>query len=420
MSQRELIESIYLFKKEENQPLEGIKKRWEMLPAKRRQYYLDKVRSKNDNRSFSPVDEGKYNTELDSIKLKMDALSMKYDEGLLLETYTQISKLSSEIDGVRGYEKVLSELNSVTSQLAVYISNNLKRIVRNIYGIRLLGEGSFGVVYDAFELLGNSVRRVALKEIKLSSAAETENEAENMFKLERQCNKHFVCIYDFFTENNKQYIVMEFLDGYIPLDEYIETLSPVTPQSSQELKQKYATIINNMCEGLKLMHDLKIAHNDIKPANMMVNVDTLNVKYIDFGGGCFYGECKLNAFTYLFVDPVLYNKASKDRTFKKYGNGDERFNQFQQGDIFSLGLTIYDLIMRTTPLQDLIYDYNNNENLATLEYFKNYDYNLNDPNKDYIEDVLRSLPLCKITLASMLDMQKDAKGDTHREYTCSC
>jgi serine/threonine protein kinase len=53
------------------------------------------------------------------------------------------------------------------------------------------------------------------------------------------------------------------------------------------------TVIQNLKKGLKSVHDAGVSHRDIKPDNVMINPNTLDVKYIDFGLSCFKDYCNV-------------------------------------------------------------------------------------------------------------------------------
>lgn len=123
------------------------------------------------------------------------------------------------------------------------------------------------------------------------------------------------------------YIIMEYLENYKDISKIINTIYP----------ELFCKIVTNMCNGLKLIHSLNIAHNDIKPENIMVN-NQGNIKYIDFGGSCFNNECNnMLTFTPEYIDPNVYFIISS--TFKFFSK--LNLKTAQQGDLWSLGIVIY-------------------------------------------------------------------------------
>lgn len=168
-----------------------------------------------------------------------------------------------------------------------------------IYRIeKVLGQGSFGITYLAkAEFKGkksaaNHSFRVAVKEFfmkeingrnELAVTSDVKEglydkykeqfakEAQNLKKLD---HPNIVSIIDFFAGNNTYYYAMDYLCGG-SLDSLIEKESAVT----EEHALKYIFQIGN---ALSYMHSNRMLHLDVKPANVMLNVDDEAV-VIDFG-----------------------------------------------------------------------------------------------------------------------------------------
>ena len=65
--------------------------------------------------------------------------------------------------------------------------------------------------------------------------------------------------------------VMEYLP--LPLD-----------HAMQHMTLRQATyVLGEVCIGIAVVHDLNIIHNDIKPGNVLISLDLLDVKLADFG-----------------------------------------------------------------------------------------------------------------------------------------
>ena len=71
------------------------------------------------------------------------------------------------------------------------------------------------------------------------------------------------------------YIIITEFCPFISLDVFLSSFKP-TPSEAK-------TIISQIQNGLKILHEKLILHRDFNPTNILINPDTLCVKIIDFG-----------------------------------------------------------------------------------------------------------------------------------------
>ena len=164
--------------------------------------------------------------------------------------------------------------------------------------IRMLAAGGFGLVYLAVDSAG---QKVALKEY-LPSALAVRSPGELLpvvppekLSLYRLGLKSFfeegralaqishpsvVSVLNFFRENETVYMVMNYLEG-ASLQDFIVT--------SRGLKKKkilreatIRSLFDEVLRGLRIVHQHKMLHLDIKPANIFITDDNKAV-LIDFG-----------------------------------------------------------------------------------------------------------------------------------------
>jgi eukaryotic-like serine/threonine-protein kinase len=160
--------------------------------------------------------------------------------------------------------------------------------------IKTLGEGGFGITYKGIDL-SNGNTEVAIKELwpersnrnsqksiewpLLISPQEKRNQIDSFQKEAENISKcihpSIVKVFNYFTENNTAYIIMEFIKG--------QPLSEIQKNAGDKLGE--ATIKKyflHVAEALKVVHAANLLHRDIKPDNIIVN-DSDRAILIDFG-----------------------------------------------------------------------------------------------------------------------------------------
>jgi eukaryotic-like serine/threonine-protein kinase len=148
----------------------------------------------------------------------------------------------------------------------------------------VVGVGGMGVVYRARDLhFPNVVKRVAVKEminqVRDPAMRETlvrnfEREANTLATLEHPSIPR---IYDYFTQNERSYLILEFIDG-----KDLEALLAETQGFIPEAQIVQWGI--EMCDVLGFLHNHKpepIIFRDMKPSNIMIN-NYGHVMLIDF------------------------------------------------------------------------------------------------------------------------------------------
>ncbi|MCD7750126.1 MAG: serine/threonine protein kinase [Lachnospiraceae bacterium] len=159
---------------------------------------------------------------------------------------------------------------------------------------RVLGQGGFGITYEAEELERN--KRVALKEYfpmwsamrkgDRSVGAKPEREEEFQAGMQRFSGEarmlasfrplpSVVQVMDCFQANGTAYLVMEFLDG-VPLHRKAEQMGGRIP--AEELLPRLSPLLDDLEE----LHQMGILHRDIAPDNIMWMPDG-RLKLMDFG-----------------------------------------------------------------------------------------------------------------------------------------
>jgi serine/threonine-protein kinase len=157
------------------------------------------------------------------------------------------------------------------------MTKELKSLGRyRIQGV--LGKGAMGLVYDGVDPTLD--RRVAIKTILTSTLDEaTAKHYAMRFMREvravaRLNHPNIVQVYDYGTENDLAYIVMEYIQGRELKDSF---------DAGQSFSLKAVLqMMDELLQALDLAHEAGIIHRDVKPANVMVDAAG-HVKLTDFG-----------------------------------------------------------------------------------------------------------------------------------------
>jgi len=222
--------------------------------------------------------------------------------------------------------------------------------------IDVLGQGGFGITYLAEQVMAE--RKVCIKEffpkeyynrdedsrsISLGSQGSAEimdlykakfiKEAKTIAKLD---HPNIIHIFDVFAENNTAYYVMEYIEG--------ESLSALVKEHGALSEGEAVGYIKQVAAALGNIHEQRIMHLDIKPANIMLRKADGKPVLIDFGLSKQYdAEGNQTSST-----PVGISA------------GYAPMEQYQQGgvkefspetDIYSLGATLYYLVTGCVPPQ---------------------------------------------------------------------
>ena len=208
------------------------------------------------------------------------------------------------------------------------------------YQIRgVLGKGAMGLVYDGHD--ATLKRRVAIKTILTRGLDEsTVRHYEKRFQREvravaRLNHPHIVQVYDFGTEGDLAYIVMEYIEGK-ELKDYLDAKEPFDLGTIFRL-------MSELLDALEFAHEAGVIHRDVKPANLMLDAGR-KVKLTDFGvariidpGGESADMTRAGAIigTPSYMSPEQIQGAPVDR----------------RTDIFSAGVLFYQLITGKKPFE---------------------------------------------------------------------
>ena len=227
-------------------------------------------------------------------------------------------------------------------------------ILRGIYRIdSYLSSGGFGNTYVATNI--EFEERVAIKEFYMKgitqrddrynsvTVSNMENQAcflqqREKFKkearrLRKLKNEHIVKVHDLFEENGTAYYVMDYIDG--------ESLSERMKRTGKALTETEVTsILKQVLEALREVHQNEIWHLDLKPGNIML--DKSGTAYlIDFGASKqIRPNGSVTTSTALCYTPGY---APNEQIGQMY----DRFGAWT--DLYALGATAYNLLTNKKP-----------------------------------------------------------------------
>jgi serine/threonine protein kinase len=212
-------------------------------------------------------------------------------------------------------------------------------ILQNKYRVEnQLGTGTSGVVYRAKNVNNNS--EVALKtmhycNLEYRQAFLAEVEAYRILSLYPNCYEYIVCLHEYFTLDLSQkygagisiaVLVQEYMDKGSMEDKVIT-------------RGEIAYFFRDCLKALEYIHKHGLAHQDIKPANILRKGDVF--KFGDLGLVCsdkHIVSCDGYKGSFPFMPP------ERDQKFKGLKNA-------QKHDIWSLGVTFYGLITGNFPFK---------------------------------------------------------------------
>jgi len=199
-----------------------------------------------------------------------------------------------------------------------------------------IGRGAMGVVYRARDPVIN--REVALKTIPLAAEFDGRELEEARAKFFREAetagrlsHPHIVTIYDAGEQGGTAYIAMELLRGR-HLVEYAAAAGLLPPAIAIEVTARLA-------DALHYAHQQGVVHRDVKPANVMFDPPSGELKITDFGIARLTDSGRTRTGLVLgtpsFMSPEqLQGRAVTGRT-----------------DLFSLAVTLFQLLTGQLPFR---------------------------------------------------------------------
>lgn len=270
--------------------------------------------------------------------------------------------------GCTPYRKKSDELLPIKPAFIISPSifmNMADKKFNEVYQIgKKLGAGAYSEVHFCTHIEHNISRAVKMinKRSLESETSKSQFIAEiNILKMLDHPN--IVRASEFFEDENRYYIVMEYCEGGELFNEIVQHKQFTEYQTAQIVKQVLGCII--------YLHGIGVVHRDLKPENLLLEeqYDLLNIKLIDFGVATRINKKQITGVigTPSYVAPEVITG--------KYN---------EKCDVWSAGVIMYILLSGFPPFQA-----NTQEQL--FEEIKNYNYALNAYGWEYVSSNAKDL-----------------------------
>jgi serine/threonine protein kinase len=203
------------------------------------------------------------------------------------------------------------------------------RVIGKYLATEIIGRGGYSIIYKGIHTVLNMPVAIKMMRHNLSLCPEFLgnfwNEAKIIAKLHHE---NIIKIYDIEDLYGTVFIIMELVEGE-SLREMLERLGVIPPSLA-------ADFLVQICTGLGYAHQEGILHQDINPANILVQRDD-RLKILDFGLACPPGTEDRGIF-----DGTIEYMAPEQIECKPVD---------QRTDIYSLGITAYEMVTGRRPFQ---------------------------------------------------------------------
>lgn len=216
--------------------------------------------------------------------------------------------------------------------------SHIGRILGGTYQIvSEIGTGGVGIIYLAYHL--NLQKYVVVKKIKenFTDILEARIEVDILKALQ---HSNLPQVYDFLRIENEIYTVMDYIPGY-DLKYYID-------QGYYFDERTLWYWFLQLCDVLDYLHKHKILHLDIKPANIMVT-EVGKIYLIDFNIAWNAEDNKMTGISKIYASPEQYRKWQGTL----FQTEEKNIRLDQRTDIYSLGITFYQMMSGQVPDADL-------------------------------------------------------------------
>lgn len=219
-----------------------------------------------------------------------------------------------------------------------------KLMLRERYkAIKPIGQGGFGRTFLAVDEDKPSKPRCAIKQFyPQAQGTSTVQKAIELFNQEAVrldelgAHPQIPELLAYFTQDDRQYLVQEFIDG--------QNLAQELTQHGAFREDEIKSLLNDMLLVLQFVHSHQVIHRDIKPENIIRRASDRQLVLVDFGAA-------------KFASPNAMNQTGTSIGSPEYVAPEQvRGKALFASDIYSLGVTCIHLLTQMSPLD--LYDLN--------------------------------------------------------------
>ena len=220
--------------------------------------------------------------------------------------------------------------------------NTIGNHISDFIELGFLGKGQFGKVLKMKSKINGQIYAVKIVEKPKEKYDEIKLKREK-YIMESLSHSNIVNLYVTFEEGNYIYFVSEFIQG-VNLEQYIRIFINKNPNKHIE-QNRIIYIFKQILIGLKYLHEKGILHRDIKPDNILIDINN-NIKITDFGISALYK----NGYGIF-----QYNNSVIGRPDYICPEMIQNIPYDYKCDIFSLGYTIYFMMYFKLPSKSNVY-----------------------------------------------------------------
>ena len=212
--------------------------------------------------------------------------------------------------------------------------------------IQILGQGGFGRTFKAVDLSQAAHPYCAIKQFFPQQTHQVERATE-LFRQEAQrleilgSHPQIPQLLGYFIEDNRQYLVQEFIDG--------RNLAQELAEEGPFKESKIRRLLNDLLPVLQAVHSHQVIHRDIKPENIIRRTSAIagngnkgELVLVDFGASKYATQTTL-AKTGTVIGSAAYTAPEQLRGKAVFAS-----------DIYSLGVTAIHLLTQVAPFE--LYD----------------------------------------------------------------